>query len=388
MPLKKVCVITGTRAEFGQLKGVMEGIRDSDILELQVVATGMHLSPEFGMTVETIEAEGIKVDRRVEMLLSSDSSVGVTKSVGLGVISFSEIFEELNPDLVLILGDRYEIFAAGIAAMIGRLPIAHIHGGEATEGLIDEPIRHSLTKMSHLHFVATSEYEKRVCQLGEEPKRVFNVGGLGVDALNKIDLLCKSELEKILEFQFLTKNFLITFHPVTLEVNTAAPQMDELLAALSSLDDTGLIFTMPNADTDGRFLQNKIKEFCLSHPNAKFYTSLGQIKYFSCMRYVDAVVGNSSSGVSEAPTFNIGTIDIGDRQKGRVKSESIIECEPDVTSILGAIKYLYSDGFQLKLKATTNPYGTGGASKKIVDVLETRDFTNLLKKSFYDWQKI
>ena len=385
MLIKKVCVITGTRAEFGQLKGVMEGIQKSKILGLQVVVTGMHLSPEFGMTVNTIVNEGIKVNRRVEMLLSSDSSVGLTKSIGLGVIGFADALEELKPDLILILGDRYEILAAAVAAMVARIPIAHIHGGESTEGVIDESIRHSLSKMSHLHFVATEEYGKRVSQLGENPDNIYNVGGLGVDSLQNIKLLSKAELEKVLGYSFLKKNLLITFHPVTLEKDTVAPQMDHLLAALSLLNDVGLIFTMPNSDTDGRVLQNKVKDFCSNRPHANFYTSLGQVKYLSCMKHVDGVVGNSSSGIAEAPSFKKGTIDIGDRQRGRVKAKSIIECEPKCEKIFKAIEKLFSQDFQEKLSQVKNPYGFGGASKKIIETLENISFKNLLKKRFYDW---
>lgn len=269
--------------------------------------------------------------------------------------------------------------------MVATIPIAHIHGGESTEGLIDEPIRHSLSKMSHLHFVATQEYGKRVSQLGENPKNIYNVGGLGVDSLQNIKLLSKTALEKDLGYSFLKKNLLITFHPVTLEKNSAAPQMDQLLAALSLLNGVGLIFTMPNSDTNSRVLQNKIKDFCSNRPYANFYTSLGQVKYLSCMEHVDGVVGNSSSGIAEAPSFKKGTIDIGDRQRGRVKAKSIIECEPKCEKIFKAIEELFSQDFQEKLNEVVNPYGFGGASKKIITTLEKVSFKNLLKKEFYDW---
>ena len=382
--MKKICVVTGTRAEYGLLRWVMEGIRQSSELELQLIATGMHLSPEFGMTVEAIEEDGFKIDRKVEMLLSSDTAVGVTKSMGLGMIGFADALAELKPDLILVLGDRYEIYAAASSAMIARIPIAHLHGGETTEGAFDEAIRHSITKMSHLHFVAAEEYRRRVIQLGEQPEHVFNVGGLGIDNILRLKLLTRDELEEALNFKLEERNLLITFHPVTLEQNTSAQQVDELLAALAELKDTGLIFTMPNADTDGRVLFEKIKKFCAQHPQACAYTSLGQLRYLSCIQHVDGVVGNSSSGLTEVPSFKKGTINIGDRQKGRLKAESVIDCEPNLNSISNALKKIYTSGFKKRLETIENPYGNGGASEYIVQKLEDQSLNNLLKKRFYD----
>jgi GDP/UDP-N,N'-diacetylbacillosamine 2-epimerase (hydrolysing) len=305
--------------------------------------------------------------------------------MGLGMIGFADAFAELKPDLVLVLGDRYEIFSAAAAAMIARIPVAHLHGGEATEGLIDESIRHSVTKMSHLHFVAAEEYRRRVIQLGEDPHRVFNVGGLGVDNILRLRLLSREDLETNMGFKFRPRNLLITFHPVTLEDNTTAQQMDDLLAALSALVDTGLIFTMPNADTDGRVLFRKIENFCKLHPNARAYTSLGQVRYLSCIKYVDGVVGNSSSGLSEAPSLKKGTINIGDRQRGRLRASSVIDCEPDRKAIAAALTHLFSDEFQTRLALVKNPYGDGGASKAIVDIIEQHPLKGLLKKRFYDF---
>jgi len=382
--LRKILVVSGTRAEYGLLRWLMQGIRDSRALELQLVATGMHLSPEFGMTVNTIEADGFKIDRKVEMLLSSDTPVGVTKSMGLGMIGFADALAELQPDLMLVLGDRYEIFAAASAAMIARIPVAHLHGGEATEGLIDEPIRHSITKMSHLHFVAAEEYRRRVMQLGEQPDRVFNVGGLGVDSILRLKLLTREELEAELDFKLLSRNLLITFHPVTLEHNTSADQMQELLAALAKLEDVGLIFTMPNADTEGRVLFQQIKDFCLQHPNARAYTSLGQLRYLSCIQHVDGVVGNSSSGLAEVPSFKKGTVNVGDRQRGRLKAASVIDCAPERVAISRALTQLFSEEFKIQLDSVKNPYGSGGASEAIVKALEMITFGDLLKKRFYD----
>jgi GDP/UDP-N,N'-diacetylbacillosamine 2-epimerase (hydrolysing) len=382
--MKKVCVVTGTRAEYGLLRWVIEGIQKSPVLDLQLIATGMHLSPEFGLTVNAIEADGYHVDRKIEMLLSSDTAVGVTKSMGLGVIGFADALAELKPDLMLLLGDRYEIFAAASAAMIARVPIAHLHGGETTQGAFDESIRHSITKMSHLHFVAAEEYRHRVIQLGEQPEHVFKVGGLGIDSILRLQLLSRDELEEALNFRFLRRNFLLTFHPVTLECNTGTEQMKELLAALSELSETGLIFTMPNADTESRELFRQIQDFCEKHPQAKAYTSLGQLRYLSCMRHVDGVVGNSSSGLLEAPSFKKGTVNIGDRQKGRLKAHSIIDCEPIGSSISNAIEKMFSPQFQNQLSTVKNPYGGGGASEAIVKILESCSMNDIMKKRFHD----
>lgn len=383
--MRKICVITGTRAEYGLLRWVMEGILQSHEFQLQLIVTGTHLSPEFGMTVEAIKADGFMIDCQVEMLLSSDTAVGITKSMGLGLIGFADALAELRPDLVLVLGDRYEIFAAAASAMIARVPIAHLHGGETTQGAFDEAIRHSITKMSHLHFVAAEEYRRRVVQLGEQPEHVFNVGGLGIDNIRRLKLLARDELEEALNFKLQKRNLLITFHPVTLEPNTSAQHMDELLAALAELKDTGLIFTMPNADTYGRVLFDKINAFCVEHTKAHAFVSLGQLLYLSCIKHVDGVVGNSSSGLMEVPSFKKGTVNIGDRQRGRLKAESVIDCEPERKSIGMAISYLSTSAFQATLQTVVNPYGNGGASEAILAILKDQSFESLLKKPFFDW---
>ncbi len=386
--MKKICVVTGSRAEYGLLKWVMRMIGESSRLNLQVIVTGTHLSPEFGLTFREIESDGFQIDRKVEMLLSSDTTVGITKSVGLALCGFSDVLADLKPDLVLVLGDRYEIFAAATAAMIARVPIAHLHGGEKTEGAIDEAIRHAITKMSHLHFVAAEEYRQRVIQLGEAPERVFNVGGLGLDGIRNLELLDRAALEKSLEFKLGPRNLLVTFHPTTLEENTAATQMAELLAALDTLPQTHLLFTMPNADTEGRALIGLIKDYVERHPqSSKAFTSLGQLRYLSCLSQVDGVVGNSSSGLIEAPSFKIGTINIGDRQRGRLKASSVIDCKPDRLAIKSALEELFSDKFRAKLTSVVNPYGTGGASRAIVGILENTDLSNQLKKRFFDLVK-
>lgn len=381
---KKVCVVTGTRAEYGLLRWVMDGIQKSSKLELQIIATGMHLSPEFGLTYREIEKDGLRVDKKVEMLVSSDTPNGVAKSMGLGMVGFADAVDNLKPDLMLVLGDRFEMFSAVATAMIARIPVAHLHGGEATEGLIDEPIRHCVTKMAHLHFVATEEYKNRVIQLGEQPDRVFLVGGLGIDNIIKMNLLDRNKLEESLDFKLGKKNLLVTFHPVTLEQSTSEEQMKELLSALSELKNTHIIFTMPNADTNGRILFKLIEDFVSKHPYYKVFTSLGQLRYLSCIQQVDGVVGNSSSGLAEVPSFKKGTINIGDRQRGRIKADSVIDCEPEKKSILKAIEKLNSHEFQKSLDNVVNPYGTGGASEAIVKVLEDIALDDILKKEFYD----
>lgn len=382
--MKKICVVTGTRAEYGLLYWLLKEIEADKDLELQLIATGMHLSPEFGLTYQTIEKE-FKINKKIEMLLSSDTSVGISKSMGLAQISFAESYDELKPDIVIVLGDRYEIFSATSAAMIARIPIAHLHGGEKTEGAFDESIRHSITKMSHLHFTATNEYKNRVIQLGEHPSRVFNVGGMGIENIKRLKLLSKDEFEKSIEFKLNSKNILVTFHPVTLENSTAKEQFQQLLDAIDELEDTNIIFTKANSDTDGRVINQMIDEYVTKNSNKSVvFTSLGQLRYLSALQYVDAVVGNSSSGLAEAPSFRIGTINIGDRQKGRIKASSVIDCEPNKDSILKSFEKLYSKEFQETLKTTINPYGDGYASKKIVEILKNVDLKNILKKSFYD----
>jgi GDP/UDP-N,N'-diacetylbacillosamine 2-epimerase (hydrolysing) len=381
---RKICVVTGTRAEFGLLRWLMHEIEASDALTLQVIATGMHLSPEFGSTYREIEQTGFNIDARVEMLLSADTASAVTKSMGLGLIGYADAYDRLAPDLIVLLGDRFEIFAAAAAAMIAGIPIAHLHGGETTEGAFDEAIRHSITKMSHLHFVAAEEYRKRVIQLGEQPEQVFLVGGLGIDAIKRTTLMTREALEASLNFAFGPRNLLITFHPVTLECQSSAHQMSELLKALDGLQGTHLIFTMPNADTGGRELTAMVDAFVATHPNARAYSSLGQLRYLSCMHFVDGVVGNSSSGLAEAPSMGIGTIDIGDRQRGRLRAASVIHCEPSEDQITKALHTLYSSAFKASLSRVVNPYGTGGASKRIVEVLAAHPLEQLIKKKFHD----
>lgn len=382
--MKKICVVTGTRAEYGLLKHLMRGIQNSKKLELQIIVTGMHLSKKFGYTINEILDDKFKIDHKVDIKLVNDTSLNISKSMSIGIEKFSSCFKKLNPDLVLVLGDRYEIFAAAISAMLSRIPIAHLHGGEATEGLIDEPIRHSISKMSHLHFVASEEYKNRVIQLGEDPKKVFNVGALGLDSISKEELYDQKDLENILDMSFCDRNFLVTFHPVTLEKNSSKNQFKEILNALMKFKDFGVIFTMPNSDLDGEILFSMIKNFVKSRSNAFAFESLGQQKYFSCLKIVDLVIGNSSSGLIEVPSFKIPTINIGDRQRGRLKASSVIDCDPLESAITKSIKRGLSPSFRSSLKKVNNPYGKKGASSRIVSVLESVSFKNLLKKEFYN----
>ncbi|MDO8652927.1 MAG: UDP-N-acetylglucosamine 2-epimerase [Undibacterium sp.] len=381
---RRICVITGTRAEYGLLRWVMQGIQDDPELTLQVIATGMHLSPEFGLTYRAIEQDGFHIDRKVEMLTSSDTPVGIAKSMGLGLIGFADALSELRPNLIVVLGDRFEIFSAVSAALVACIPVAHLHGGETTQGAFDEALRHSITKMSHLHFVAAEEYRQRVIQLGEQPERVFLVGGLGIDNIKRLKLLDRAALEGALDFKLGRKSLLITFHPVTLESSTAEDQMEELLIALAELKDTQLIFTLPNADTGGRTLIKMVDQFVAQHRNARAYVSLGQMRYLSCVAHVDGVVGNSSSGLAEVPSFKKGTINIGDRQLGRLQAESVINCDPTRQSISAALERLYSVDFLGGVSQVKNPYGDGGASEKVVKIIKHHVIDYIVKKAFHD----
>jgi GDP/UDP-N,N'-diacetylbacillosamine 2-epimerase (hydrolysing) len=383
MMKKKICVVSGSRADFGLLKILMKKIKLSEKLKLQIIATGMHLSHDYGYTYKEIENEGFTINEKVVSINTGDNSVAVLNSIAKGISGISIAVEKLKPDLMLVLGDRYEILAAGIVAMMSKIPLAHIHGGEITEGAIDDSIRHSITKMSHFHFVASEVYRKRVLQLGEEVTNVFNVGGLGVDAIKNTRLLSKSELESELGFSFGSKNLLVTFHPVTNENNSSKKHIVNLLKSLEKHENIRCIFTMPNSDQDNKIISTVVNQFVLKHNNHISFKSLGQKKYLSCLQFVDGVIGNSSSGLLEAPSFNIGTINIGERQTGRLKADSVIDCQPDSDSISSALSKLFSLGFQNILKNITNPYGDGNASAKILKILENRSF-NISSKNFKD----
>ncbi|HZJ77006.1 MAG TPA: UDP-N-acetylglucosamine 2-epimerase [Oscillospiraceae bacterium] len=384
--MKKVCVVTGTRAEYGLLRPLIKRIKEDDELKLQLIVTGMHLSPEFGLTYREIEENGFIIDEKIEILLSSDTAVGISKAMGLAMISFSEAYERLKPDIVVLLGDRYETFAAASTAMVARIPIAHIHGGETTEGAIDEGFRHSVTKMSYLHFTSTEEYRKRVIQLGESPNKVFNVGAIGIESIRELKLLDKNKLEQSINFKFGKQTALVTFHPVTLENKTSKNQFEELLDALDKIDNLKLIFTKANSDTDGRIINQMIDEYVENNlERAIAFAPMGQLKYLSAMKYVDLVIGNSSSGIIEAPFFNVPTINIGDRQKGRVQVKTIINCQPVEKEIYNAIELGLSTQFKEKSRNLVNPYGDGDVTRKITDKIKFNLNKGIdIKKVFYD----
>lgn len=373
--------MTGSRADYGLLYHVLKEIEASANLNLRLFVTGMHLAPEFGSTWKVIEADGFPIERKVDALISGDNHVAVTKSVGLGVIGFADAFDRCRPDLVLVLGDRFEILAAVQACLIARIPVGHIAGGDTTEGAFDEGIRHAITKMAHLHFVTNEESAARVRQMGEDPAHIHNVGSPGVDYIRNCKLLTREELSQRTGIVLRERNLLITFHPATLDAGSQSEQMAELLNALDGLGpETGLIFTMPNADTDGRALMEQLKHYVASRPHARAFTSLGQLNYLSALAQVDAVVGNSSSGLYEAPSLKIPTVNIGDRQKGRLQATSIINCAAEADAIIAAIHQAY----QMDVSATSNPYGEGGSSKKIAGILSSlTDPASLLQKHFF-----
>lgn len=384
--MKKVCVVTGTRAEYGLLKPLIERINNDNELELQLIATGMHLSPEFGLTYKAIEEDGYIINEKIEILLSSDTSVGISKSMGLATISFSEAFERLKPDMIIVLGDRYEIFAVCSAAVVAKIPVAHLHGGETTEGAFDEAFRHSITKMSYLHFTSTEEYRKRVIQLGENPSRVFNVGAIGVENINTLDFLNKDELEDSIDFK-LNKPFgLVTFHPVTLEKSTSYEQVMELFDALDSIEDMKFIITKANSDSDGRIINKAIDEYVIKNKDKVIaFVSMGYKRYLSAMKYCEMVIGNSSSGIIEAPTFKKATINIGDRQKGRTQAKSVLNCNPIKGQIIESINYARSNEFKEILKDVKNPYFNGKTSEKILfEIKKCLNGDIDIKKSFYN----
>lgn len=383
---KKIVIITATRAEYGLLRPVIQKLIATENIDAKVVATGMHLSPEFGMTVQEIENDGISVDRKIEILLSADTPSAISKSMGLAMISFADYFEEKKPDAILILGDRYESLAVCSTAMNARIPIFHMHGGEATEGLVDEAVRHAITKMSYLHFASTEQYRKRIIQMGEEPTRVFNVGATGVENILNEELLTKRELEESLGFNLTNKYVVGTFHPVTLENNSAESQITELLNALEQKNEYFYLFTKANADTNGRIINSMLENYEMTHSNFKLVDSLGMKRYLSALKYSRFVIGNSSSGLIEAPSLGVATINIGERQRGRVKGESIVDCNPVTSDIINAIKKVEDKQFQEHIRGCINPYGNGNTSSQIVSVIEDyllNEKANL-KKKFYD----
>ena len=382
MNRQRICVVTGSRAEYGLLYWVLHDLRADPGVELQIIATGMHLAPEHGLTVREIEADGFTVTRRVETLLSSDSPGSVAKSVGLGVIGLSDALAALTPDVVVVLGDRFEILAVAQACLFHRIPLAHIAGGDVTEGAFDESIRHAITKMAHVHLVTNEEAARRVRQMGEDPTRVHVVGSPGLDHLRRRSLLTRLELEAELGAPLGVRNLLVTFHPVTLDENEGMGEFDALLGALAATQpDTRLWFTRPNADTGGRAMAARLDAFAARHAErTRVYTSLGQLRYLSLMAQVDAVVGNSSSGLYEAPSFGIATVNVGDRQRGRLAAGSVLHCKAEQGAIAEALQHALS----LDCTGVINPYGDGHSAPRIVRALRALPpAAAMLRKPFH-----
>jgi GDP/UDP-N,N'-diacetylbacillosamine 2-epimerase (hydrolysing) len=383
--VKNICVVTGNRADYDLLYPLLTRIINDDDINLHLVATGNHMSSEFGLTYKQIEDDGFVIDHKVEILPSSDTAGGVIKSMGEGLIGFAEVFGKIDLDIIILLGDRFEIFVAATAATVARIPIAHLSGGETTEGAFDEAFRHSITKMSHLHFTTTELYRNRVIQLGEDPKRVFNVGAFVMDNINETKLLSKDDLQNSMGFKFGKRNLLITFHPATLEDYPSEDQFNNLLTALSNTKNIQLIFTKSNSDIGGGKINKMIDEYVeLNHQTAVSYSFLGRLRYLSTMQYIDGVVGNSSSGLVEAPSFKIGVVNIGNRQKGRAKSSSVIDCDSSISEIEKAIKVIFSKGYKSKILKIRNIYEGKDVSKKILSVIKSYNLDGILMKKFYD----
>ena len=381
----KICIATGTRAEYGLLKPLMSAINNEPDWQLQILVTGAHLSPEFGLTFLEIEKDGFLIDKKVEMLLSSDTASSIVKSMGLGMIGFSDALQDLDPDLLVILGDRYEMLALASSALIFKIPMVHIHGGEITEGAYDDAIRHSITKMSNLHFTSTEEYKNRIIQLGENPKFVHNVGAIGLDSVKNLPLLNEEELEKQLEFKFKKYNYQVTFHPTTLDKDSPENQFQILLDAIDKQTDSFFIFTKANADTGGRIINKMIDDYVSKNPDkARAFSSLGNLRFLSLVKHCDAVIGNSSSGILEVPSLKTGTINIGDRQKGRIQAESIINTDVSEIEILNALDKVKSEEFKSIVEHSVNPYGTGETTQKIMNELRKINLGDFSTKQFHD----
>tara|TARA_B100001029_G_C15037865_1_gene441438 strand:+ start:137 stop:1312 length:1176 start_codon:yes stop_codon:yes gene_type:complete len=381
---KKICVVTGSRAEYGLLKNLLFLIQKEKFFKLQLVVTGSHLSKKYGLTANNIVKDQFKINNKIDLKLNKDDTFSLASSMSIGLSKFVRIFEKNKPDLIILLGDRYEIFTASIAATLCRVPIGHIHGGEITKSLVDEAFRHSISKMSHLHFTATKEYKKRVIQMGEIPKNVYCVGGLGVDNIKATSLYTKSALEKKLNIKFLKKIVLVTYHPETLKKKSSIYNLKNLFNALKTMQNTTVIFTMPNSDIESMLIYNSISKFVSTRKNYYLFKSLGPKKYYSCCKYSDFMIGNSSSGILEMPTFKKFSINIGERQSGRIKAKSVIDSKAQTQNIIRAIKFVLNPINRLKIKNVINPYGRGGASKKIIKVLKNKKLNNLILKDFFN----
>ena len=385
--MRKICVITGTRAEFGLLSGLMRLIQQSEQTTLQVIATNMHLSERYGNTYREIEEAGFPIDYKVPMLDESgaDNSTATLKAMSRALAGFAEAYDTLQPDIIVVLGDRYEILAAVEAALIKQIPVAHLHGGELTLGAYDDAIRHSITKMSHLHFTSTEEYRKRVIQLGEQPERVFYVGALGVENIKRVPLMSKLEIEQNLQFEITDQTILVTYHPVTLSSSNPSDDINALFDALDEHSELRVIFTMPNSDTGGQVIAEAIEQYAAQHTDrVRAYKSLGMRRYLSVMKYCIAVVGNSSSGILETPSFHIPTLNIGSRQDGRIAATSVYNCAIDKASISAGLDHILSPEFRAIASQAQNPYEKKGTAQAIFDVISTYPLEGIIKKEFYN----
>jgi len=383
---RKICVVTGSRAEYGLLRPVMEEIRDDAALDLQVAVTGMHLSPEFGLTYREIEKDGFVIDEKVEMLLSSDTRVAVAKSTGLGLAGFADAFARLDPDVVVVLGDRFEILAAAQAAFFLGIPLAHLNGGEVTEGAIDDTIRHCITKMARVHFAAAEPYRRRIIQLGEPPENVFNVGDTALDNIRKLPLMSAADIRRECGLPPDKPYFLVTWHPVTRGGHDASRDMRALLAALDAFPDHAVLITESNADMGGRAINELARAYAAaSGGRARCVTSLGHLRYLSAMKHCAAVIGNSSSGIIEAPALKVATVNIGERQKGRLMASSVINCpRTETAQIEEAIRRALDADFRAGLPDTVSLYGEADAARRIREILKSMDITKGAAKRFHD----
>ena len=382
--MKKICFFTSTRSDYGLLLPILRLFKESDKFDLQIIVTGMHLESDYGYTYKQIEEDGFKIDFRVSNILNEDNEIGVLKSTALGVLGYAEALKILDPDLIFILGDRFEMLAAAYSSFIYGIPICHYSGGEVTEGAYDDSIRHAITKFSLIHFVTANEYRERVIQLGENPDNVFMVGGLGVEITRNLKTLNKKELEKSLSLKFLKKNILVTYHPETIGNKNIQKSFNEVLLALSQIKDTLIIFTLPNFDKNGKIIEKMINEFVNKNPNSYVFKSLGQKRYLSLIKIVDGVLGNSSSGLTEVPAMNKGSINIGNRQNGRIKPKSVIDCNNKKESILNSIRTLYSKEFNINIKEKIKPSNDLKTSQKIFEIIQKSKFIKNNLKKFYD----
>lgn len=385
--MRKICVATGTRAEYGLLRRLMYRIKEAAETQLQVVVTNMHVSEKYGYTYKEIEADGFTINYRIPIIDGEEANDGhsTAMEVSRALKGFADAYQTLHPNIIVVLGDRYEMLAAATAALLMRIPIAHISGGDVTEGAYDDAIRHSITKMSQLHFPTTEEYRKRIIQLGEQPDRVFNVGAQGVENVKKLALFSKEDIEQEISFKIDERTILVTYHPVTLGHRSAKEDIEEFIAALEERKDIRVIFTMPNSDTGSCFIVDAINDFVNKNAErTRAYKSLGVVRYLSVMRQVAAVVGNSSSGLVEVPSFGIPTLNIGDRQKGRIFAESVVNCKTDKESILEGLEKVMSKHFREYASTVHNPYEGKNTTEEIFKIISTYPLEQLKQKRFYD----